>query len=116
VVTRHLLSSQLHGQHADDARHPGQSSHADGELLIPTGKIRVNPDADSMSLFDHGRSRRYVMRTLTKPGRPTLPPPQPIRPPAARTFVVRCTTCGRRFEVDRAPAPCPACGGVAIAV
>jgi len=55
------------------------------------------------------------MRTLTKPGRPTLPPPQPARPPAARTFVVRCTTCDRRFEVDRAPATCATCGGLAIA-
>jgi len=55
------------------------------------------------------------MRTLTKPGRPTLPPAQPTRPPAARTFVVRCTTCDRRFEVDRAPATCASCGGLAIA-
>jgi hypothetical protein len=55
------------------------------------------------------------MRTLTKPGRPTLPPAQPTRPPAARTFVVRCTTCERRFEVDRAPATCANCGGLAIA-
>jgi rubrerythrin len=55
------------------------------------------------------------MPTVSKRGRPSLPPPQPVRPPVATTFVVRCTTCGRRFEVDRAPATCPACGGVAIA-
>jgi rRNA maturation endonuclease Nob1 len=30
-------------------------------------------------------------------------------------FAVRCTICGRRFEVERAPATCRACGGLAVA-
>lgn len=58
------------------------------------------------------------MRTLqptAKRCRATLPPRQPVHAMTPRTFAVRCVRCGRRFEVERAPATCRACGGVAVA-
>lgn len=64
------------------------------------------------------------MRTLeTTQGRTATGkrPTTGILPPARacsalpRTFRVRCTSCGHTFEVDRAPAACPACGGISVA-
>jgi len=53
-------------------------------------------------------------RLETKRDVQTLPPAR-NRAVAVRTFVVRCITCDRHFQVDRAPAPCPFCGGIAVA-
>jgi rubrerythrin len=47
--------------------------------------------------------------------RPSSLPPASAGPPRARSFAVRCTRCQWPFAVERAPARCPRCGGVAVA-
>lgn len=42
-------------------------------------------------------------------------PPPAGPPPVARLFAVHCTRCGSSFFVDRAPARCARCGGIAVA-
>jgi len=91
-----------------------------GELLNLARSDPGEPGRGPLPAARPWRPRRCSMRNITSPrrnARPVMPPPPRAGPPrpAARTFTVRCVSCGRRFTVDRAPARCCACGGIAVA-
>jgi hypothetical protein len=83
-------------------------------------KIGADPDAAPGVTFDHGspmtrlEANREHRQTKRRPSVTTLPPARGATIPK-RMFLVRCTSCGRRFEVDCAPATCPSCGEIAVA-